>query len=93
MVYVLIEAGEGDIETVVIGYSKDDLIASLDLEHEESDWPKYSKTNQDYALHELVAIKAMLENHDNWNPGRYILKNIEPIWQEWTLVIKSVKGA
>jgi len=99
MVYVLIEAGEGDIETVVVGYSKDDLKAALDLEHEEyvhiktSDWPTFTKINQDYALHELNTVKAMLENHDNWNPGRYILKNIDPIWQEWTLFIKADKGA
>ena len=96
MIYVLVQAGEGDIGTLLVGHSKEDLITKLELEfQEEIDnysgllSPAHEQNAKDLTQSELDALRMMLNNSLNkeWRPGRYVLENIEPIWQEWTLYI------
>jgi hypothetical protein len=79
MIYILIQAGEGKTEAVLVSRSKEELLKEIEQEIQED------IDNRP----EMDALGRMIENHIDWVPGRYILENIEPIWQDWTLIINK----
>jgi len=81
MIYVLVEAGEGKTGTIIIGSSKDDLIAKAAQEFQE--YPDYWDE-----LSQIALIK-MLKDYSNWTPGEHELTEVEPIWKRWTLRIEE----
>jgi len=89
MIYVLVQAGEGDTETILVGYTREDLFIKLEREKQEEIDNCNGQIAKDFAQSELDALQMMLNNSLNkdWRPGRYVLDNIDPIWQEWTLYI------
>lgn len=94
MVYVLVKAGEGDTESIIVANSKTDLLKKIDCEFQiEIDYytTVFNPTSKDFAQSELDALRQMVKNHDEWKPGEYILDCIEPIWQEWTLHIEEIE--
>jgi len=91
MNYVLVQAGEGHTETILEGHSKEDLITKLEQEFQEEIDLCCTQVNKKIYQSELDALRMMLNNHADWEPGRYVLENIEPIWQEWTLYIQEDK--
>lgn len=83
--YALIQAGEGYTEIIfVVNGTKEDLIKAIDKAAYGSTW---KKNNGDVIEQFRDALISMIRRHDDWRPGRHVLKNIEPHWREWTLVI------
>jgi hypothetical protein len=82
-VYVLVQAGEGDTVSVVVAYSKSDLITTVKrLSAKLIEGGFQVESDRD-------ALIEMLQAHDNWEDGWYKLSNVEPQWREWTLFISG----
>jgi hypothetical protein len=82
LVMVLIRAGEGDTQDVYIARGRNELRQRItDIVEEDDMW---------FCEGEKDSLFAMLDKHENWGVGRYILKNIEPHWEQWTLIIEDV---
>jgi len=91
-VCILIQAGEGDTQEVFVGKSREDLIDSIHIFYEEE--IKSDTCVDDVEFHESCdkSLCEMLTKHEDWESGRYILENIEPQWEQWTLVIVSLRN-
>ena len=95
MIIVLIHAGDDDTQSIFVADSKEQLIevvgAAFDVELNnatpgEADMYQTSRT-------ELIGA---LENHEAWEPGRYVLNDhckFEWYYQEWTLFITDIPGS
>lgn len=80
VVMVLIKAGEGDTEDVYIVRSREELQRKIAADMDGA-----------FEQYEKDSLLAMLDKHTNWGHGRYVLANIEPQWQQWTLVIENIQ--
>lgn len=92
MIFILVQAGEGNTQTVFVAQSKSLLIATVrqTFSKELKFYPlPWSKGNQGYIEKERDALIQMLEQHSDWTEGRHILTNIEPCWEEHLLVIAA----
>jgi len=88
-VFVLIEADEGSTDTIIVGVGFDDLRRSIIdyyLERENDAIARQSTDDVQYHKDQSAALLQMIEHH-TLIPGRSVLRNIEPHWQEWTLLI------
>lgn len=91
MLYVLICAGEGDTEAVFLaqGASIEALrhLVGTALQQEIDDFPlPWSEGNQGYKSARRQALLTMLAG-DEPPPGRRVLPPVEPLYEQWTLVI------
>jgi|LGOV01.1.fsa_nt_gb hypothetical protein len=91
-IYVLAEAGEGNISSLITAGSKDKLI---EMVHRFYDEQSIAATPEDFEYeqkHKKVLL-GMLEQHDSWENGIYNLELIVPHWQEWILMICDEQGS
>lgn len=93
MIFVLIEADEGDTDAIIVAQSRTSLLAMVAemynkeiADYTDKQHP-FTQSNTFFTGQERDALFGMLDQHKEWMPGRYILKSIEPHWQQWTLFV------
>ena len=86
-IYVLVQAGEGHTEWIYVSHSKDDLIAKIDKQYSEEVKLFDEEEDKNWLRGFWYALREMVIQHNNWEPGKYVLDRIEPVWEEWTLHI------
>ena len=87
MICVLVQAGEGETQAIIVGKSEVELIESVIQYYQIEIEFAEKQDNKDFAKLELAALLQMLAVHINWEPGRYVLPCVSPHWEEWTLLI------
>ncbi len=86
MIYILVEAGEGDTQAICFGSTEKNLIENLVELFDPNSYT--SSEGKEFKVSECAALLQMLAAHKDWKPGRYILSpSVPPIWEEWTLFI------
>jgi len=96
--YIVICAGEGDTRSVFAALgTPDDLKRVIregydrECENEPSgrtwDGKDLQAENCRYSREQQAAYLAMLDQHADWSCGAHVLENVEPVWEENTLVI------
>lgn len=83
LIYALIKAGEGDTQDVFI--SDDYHKLREKIFHIDPSDLSTSLTPAD-----KDALLLMLARDEDYKVGRHVLKNIAPIWEEWTLIIEDI---
>ena len=81
--YVLVQAGEGDIQHIIVSHSKDGLLAEIDKISSEEIHD--DERRKQYYQKEWDKLRKMVKQHAEWEPGEYILGGTT--YEEWTLVI------
>lgn len=85
--FVLIQAGEGMTKNVFVANgSRDELIRIICKAHDRA-LTEEPESEKPFIEEQRDALISMLKKHQDWTPGRHTLENIEPHWQEWTLII------
>ena len=87
MIHILVQAGEGDTQSIYYGNTKEKLLENINQDYVAT-LHLANLDDIEYMRKEQLALMHMLEAHTKWESGRYILSpSIPPIWEEWTLVI------
>lgn len=84
---ILIEAGEGNTEAVIVADSKERLIETIQDCFNKQINEHSHENDKKFISKEKNSLIEMIQRHKEWNNGLYHLKNIKPQWQEWILVI------
>ena len=86
---VLVEADEGTTGSIYVAQGgKADLIRMISERLGSAIADLYScDDDRDFFKELEISLILMLENHQEWTPGRYEIEPIKPHWQKWTLVV------
>lgn len=98
MIFALIEADEGHTNTIIVASSRNELMAAA-IQMYDDEIASYADIeegiageNAIYTMQARESLLIMLNQHQEWTPGRYVLKNVDPHWQQWTLFICENSG-
>ena len=89
---VLICASEGTTDSVFVACGDSEDLKRQILGGTEKRLARYEigprrDADTKWEAEHNEALFAMLDRHEQWENGRYVLDNIEPHWQQWALIV------
>jgi hypothetical protein len=96
-IFLLVRADEGSTQEIFAAQGTSlsvlaDIVSALYNDAIAICEGPYKDANQEYLAQERQALLAMVAMHTPLSPGRYLLRNVEPIWEQCTLIIAPPVG-